>query len=89
MSETRDIRETLHEAIQGTVAVDEDLPEGAMLLGWVTVAEWMAPDGRRWLSVIDGDAQVEGCPIWQRQGYLHNALFDPEGFILDGDNGDD
>lgn len=85
MSEAPKVRERLHETIQGTVAIDEDLPEGAMLLGWVAVAEWMAPDGHRWLSTIDGDARGEGCPEWQRDGYLHNVLFKADGFIPDGD----
>lgn len=88
MSDTPKVRETLHETIQGTIAIDEDMPEGAVLLGWLTVAEWMAPDGKRWLSLIDGDARGEGCPAWQRQGYLHNALFDPDGFIPDDEDGE-
>lgn len=89
MSEVRKVREALHETIQGTIAIDEGLPEGAMLLGWCAVAEWMAPDGQRWLSVVDGDARGEGAPIWQRQGYLHNALFDAENFIPDDEEGED
>ncbi len=86
MSDADDVRGTLHEAFQTTISVDESLPEGAMLLGWVGIAEWMAPDGKRWLSIVDGNSNREGCPAWQRQGYLHNALFDPQGFISDEDD---
>jgi hypothetical protein len=67
-------REQLHAAIQGTNQTDQNL-EGAMLMGWVVVAEWMAPDGERWLSRVDGTAARKGCPEWQREGYLHNALY--------------
>lgn len=86
MAEGQKVRDVLHETIQGTIAVDDELPEGAMLLGWCAMAEWMAPDGKRWLSIIDGDARGEGCPEWQRQGYLHNALFAPDGFRPDDDD---
>lgn len=86
MSNAATVRQHLHDSIQATIALDEELPEGAMLLGWVTVAEWMAPDGNRWLSRIDGNAQVNACPSWQTQGYLHNALFDGDGFIPDDDD---
>ncbi len=88
MNDAETVRASIHETLQATTVRDRDLPEGAMLLGWVAVAEWMAPDGKRWLSVVDGNASGEGCPAWQRQGYLHNALFDPEGFISDGEDDD-
>lgn len=84
----RSVRETLHETIQSTVATDKDLPEGAMLLGWCTIAEWIAPDGQQWLSIVDGDSRAQACPQWKRQGYLHNALFDPQGFVPEGDEDD-
>jgi hypothetical protein len=70
------MRTQLHETIQRSIAIDDTLPDGTLLLGWCTVAEWMAPDGMRWLTIIDSDARGHGCPAWQRQGYLHNALFD-------------
>lgn len=86
MSGSKSVRAHLHDAIQSTIAIDNDLPEGAMLLGWAAIAEWMAPDGQRWLSVVDGNSAGEGCPMWQRQGYLHNALFDAQGFIPDDED---
>lgn len=76
------VREHLHQSVQAVVSVDEGLPEGAMLLGWVTVAEWMAPSGERWLSCVDGGVSPDRgqLPDWQRQGYLHNALHDHDSF---------
>lgn len=77
-------RAMLAESIQATASTDEEL-NGAVLMGWVVVAEWMSPAGQRWLSRVDGSASGEGCPAWQVQGYLHNALFEPEGFSREED----
>lgn len=50
--------------------------EGAMLVGGVAVLEYVAPDGRRWLSRIGmGDPVGGRCPTWQQNGYLHEALY--------------
>lgn len=90
MPDTPKVRSHLHETIQATVSIDESLPDGAMLMGWLTIAEWMAPDGQRWLSIVDGSADPDkGCATWQRQGYLHNALFDADGFIPDNPEAND
>jgi hypothetical protein len=90
MSNGPKVRAHIHDAIQNTVAIDDGLPEGSMLMGWVTIAEWMAPDGERWLSIIDGTATPDkACPAWQRQGYLHNALFDAADFIPDDEDEDE
>lgn len=89
MSDTTTVRGLLHDTLQSTIAIDHDMPDGAMLLGWVAIAEWMAPDGNRWLSIVDGNTNREGCPVWQRQGHLHNTLFDAQGFIPDDEEDDD
>jgi len=69
--------ETLHELIQSVRPdMDEERLEGSLLAGWVLVAEWMDREGDRWLSRISHP----GCTKWQREGYLHDALFDQEGF---------
>jgi hypothetical protein len=72
------VREHLHEQIQSTVALDEELPDGTMLKGWVLVAEWVAPDNGAWLTRLSGGpgtiGENDGLPEWQEQGYLHNAL---------------
>ncbi len=72
------VREHLHEQIQSTVALDEELPEGTMLKGWVLVAESVAPDNGAWLTRLSGGpgtiGEDDGLPEWQEPGYLHNAL---------------
>lgn len=78
----QDVRTALASTIQATAADDDDL-YGAVLLGFVTVVEWMAPDGKRGLSRVDGDALNNGLPEWTREGYLHNALFDSNQFVDD------
>jgi hypothetical protein len=51
-------------------------PDGrSVLLGWVAVIEWKAPDNERWLSLTGADVLGDEPPEWQVQGYLHNALF--------------
>jgi hypothetical protein len=53
-----------------------ETPDGpSVLLGWVAVVEWKAPDNERWLSMTGADALGDEPPEWQRQGYFHNALF--------------
>lgn len=86
---TTTVRNHLHDNIQHTVSLDEDIPEGALLIGWIVIAEWMAPDGDRWLSRIDGGASSRALPAWQTQGYLHNSLHDAEGFIPTEDDDED
>lgn len=78
MSEDQATRALLHDAVQSTVAVDETLPDGSMLKGWVLVAEWVAPNNEGWLTRISGGPgtvnEDRNLPEWQEQGYLHNAL---------------
>lgn len=45
-------------------------------MGFICIAEWMDPEGMRWLSVVAGDALANSAPDWQIQGYLHNVLND-------------
>lgn len=72
------VREHLHDSIQSTVSLDEELPEGTVLKGWVLVAEWVDPKGSGWLTRLSGGPGTIGddcdLPDWQQQGYLHNAL---------------
>jgi hypothetical protein len=74
------VRRHVHEAIQSSISGDEEL-DGAMLMGWVCVVEWMHPSGDRWLSRLSANTQGDRpSASWQMQGYLHNALHDwPEG----------
>jgi hypothetical protein len=83
MTDRYTARQQIYDAIQESA--DENLPEGSMLMGYVSIAEWMDGEGERWLSIVDSGANPDGqgLPQWVRQGYLHNALFDPNGFIPD------
>lgn len=75
MSDTADpVATRIHAALQDTLAVEDELPESSMLRGWVVVAEWLDPDGNRWLSKKAGGANAESIPDWQLNGYLHEAL---------------
>ena len=56
MSES--LREQAYDFVQSTHDDDEDL-EGAVLTGFLIVAEWQAPDGNRWLSKISGDGSKD------------------------------
>ena len=47
-----------------------DGTEGAVLTGWTLVAEWMDPDGDRWLSKI----HPPHLTSWQSNGMHHEAL---------------
>lgn len=72
---TESIRERVHAAIQETNDAQDDL-DGAVLTGWVTVCEWMDPDGDRWISFLSGtDGGEKTPPPWTIRGYLHEALF--------------
>jgi hypothetical protein len=59
------IRERSYAFIQETVAEDPDL-EGAVLLGFMVVAEWQAPNGGRWLSKVSGDS-AKTLPPWRER----------------------
>ena len=62
MSESRPpIRHALQEALHMDEASEA---QGNLITRWVVVAESMAPDGRRWLSRVSGDAADEGLSEW-------------------------
>lgn len=62
-------RERIAQALQNAQGHALD----GLLVGWIIVAEWLDPaDGQRWLSRL----AHEGSTSWQRQGYLHNALYE-------------
>jgi hypothetical protein len=69
-------RKLLAPAIQGTADHDDEI-EGALLTGFVAIAEWMSPSGEKWLSMIHGSGAGDAAlPMWQVRGYLHEALYD-------------
>jgi len=48
----------------------------SVLVGWVSVAEYLTPDGQRYLATEYGNAPGtdHDTTSWQRRGYLHEAL---------------
>ena len=48
-------------------------PDGSLLVGWLVVAEWEAPNGDRWLSKFSGDAHRE-LTQWRERGYAHEVV---------------
>jgi hypothetical protein len=67
--EEKNYREFLYEAIQASIAERNDL-EGSILLGYVIVAEWQAPNGHKWLTKLSGDAFNE-LPPWRERMFGH------------------
>ena len=72
------VRDYLHRSIQDTTTLDDnpgDSLNGAHLMGWVVIAEWMDPNGERWISMGSADATGEDrAADWQVKGYLTHAL---------------
>ena len=66
--------ETIHQAIEASAEYNEKLA-GALLVGWVVVAEWVGVDGTRSLVRMAGTPGETVPPIWQTKGYLHESLF--------------
>jgi hypothetical protein len=48
--------------------------EGAELVGWTVVAEWLTADGDKKLAGLNS----RDASHWQVTGYLHEALFGEE-----------
>lgn len=53
----------------------QDEIEDGVLLGFVCIAEWVKPDGTRWLTIYSGNSMGDSIPKWQTRGYLHEGLF--------------
>jgi hypothetical protein len=71
-----DAKKQIRAGLQASRIDDADLGE-AVVIGYAAVAEWMTPDGTRWLSLTTGDATDEELMRWQVQGYFYNVLNDP------------
>lgn len=65
-------------------AIHDHQPTGtsAVLVGWITVAEFLDADGHRWLTIRSGAAAGSEhiTTAWQRRGYLSEVL---TGYWLD------
>lgn len=61
----------LAHALEHVMRDDPDLAEG-VLVGFVCVSEWMAPDGERWLALRwgDGTGEPDAVKAWTRDGWL-------------------
>jgi hypothetical protein len=64
----------LREALQSTVNHEDEEFDGAVLTGYVVIAEWAKPDGTRWLTKTAGDLNDEGPGVWTVKGWLYHAL---------------
>lgn len=62
-------RDAIHDAIQANARMGQE--DGAILTGWVLVAEWMTPDGDRWLS----KGHAASVTAWSADGMYHEALY--------------
>jgi len=63
-------REAVHAAIQANPP-PEFVQKGALLTQWALVAEWVTPDGQKWLSRLES----EGLTGWHRKGMLFEVLW--------------
>jgi hypothetical protein len=70
------VSERIIAALQAARPDDDDL-DGAVVIGFAAVAEWMTPSGERWISLETGDASGADLQRWQVQGYFFNVLHDP------------
>lgn len=62
-------RDAIHDAIQANARLGKE--DGAILTGWVLVAEWMDPQGERWLS----RGHAASTTQWSANGMSHEALY--------------
>lgn len=66
-------RAQIHKAVAAT---REDEMAEAVLISAVVVAEWIAPDGERWISrIATTDGGERTPPLWTAEGLLHHALY--------------
>ena len=75
------IADALQEAANGET-------EGALLLGFVAVSEWLGLDGGRWLTLESGDGRGSTLPRWQLRGYLNEGLNDWPDPVVEEDEED-
>lgn len=70
----RQQRRTVHDAVAQIPVLDDEMPDGAFLIGWVLVAEFADPDGGRWFSSRSGtDGGESDVPAWTAKGYMAHA----------------
>ena len=69
-------RDLLHEAVEATHRALNPHLEDAHLIKWVSLVDWLAPNGERLLSLVEGQANGDGLASWDIQGMLFNVLHD-------------
>ena len=76
-----EIRGALYDAIQSNAFHMEQreddeqvLPDRIVCTGWVVVAEFMDPQGGKWLTVNTGDASNERLTDWAADGMLRHGM---------------
>lgn len=72
----------LHNSIQAYTEQEEGV-EGAYLRHWIIIADWVAPDGSKWLSHDESDDVTP----WELRGMVDEAMdmIANEGVETDGD----
>jgi hypothetical protein len=66
-----DMSDPKRDAIYEVIAKNGTSLPGAVLTGWVVVAEWMDVDGEQWLST----ARCASTTNWAGNGMLHEVLY--------------
>jgi hypothetical protein len=66
----------VYEAISTSRQDDEEF-DGAVLIGFMSIGEWITAEGKKYLTLIDGNGSGERLHRWQVQGYCFNLLHDP------------
>lgn len=64
----------LREALQATLNQEDEEFDGAVITGYVVIAEWSTADSSRWLTTTAGDLNDDGPPIWTVNGWLYHVL---------------
>lgn len=62
--------DALHDAIAANASPVMEASGGAILTGWVVLAEWMDKDGERYLS----SCRAESTSPWAARGMMHDML---------------
>ena len=76
--------ERVHERLQEVIGADDK--DGGVVVKWALVAEVMQPSGYKNVQYLRGPNE-QSCPMWDWKGLLHQALFDPDSFNGDDDDG--
>lgn len=66
------VREALVEPLRESAAPSDI--DGAVLTGYVVIAEWSDATGRKWITKTAGDINDDGPPTWTVAGWLKYAI---------------